>query len=63
MTTVRIEIPDQKADALNVAAQARGLTVEQSILQIIEQSAPVLLAESPAPANEAISEIFAELTV
>lgn len=41
MTTVQIEIPDQQAAALRASAQARGLTVEQYLVQLVEQSAPI----------------------
>ena len=40
MTTVQINIPDQQAAALKAYALARGLTVEQCVVQLVEQAAP-----------------------
>jgi len=47
MATLHIEIPDQKAAALKAYALARGLTVEECVVQLVEQAAP--LAEHSAP--------------
>ena len=41
MTTVHIDIPDQQAAALKICAQALGLTVEQWLVQLVEQAAPI----------------------
>jgi hypothetical protein len=40
MTTLQINIPDQRAAALTAYAEARGLTVEQWFLQLAERVAP-----------------------
>ena len=47
MTTLQIDIPDQQAAALKAYALVRGLTVEQCVVQLVEQAAP--LAERSAP--------------
>ncbi len=47
MATLHIEIPDQKAAALKAYALARGLTLEECVVQLVEQAAP--LAEHSAP--------------
>jgi hypothetical protein len=52
MTTVQIEIPDQKAATYKTCAQARGLTVEQWFLQLAEQSAPTPAADPQANADD-----------
>ncbi len=38
-----LELPPEKEDSLKAQAQARGLTVEQWLLQLAEQSGPVPL--------------------
>ena len=40
MTTLQINIPDQKAAALRAHAEAHGLTIEQWFLQLAEQATP-----------------------
>ncbi len=62
MTTVQIHIADQQAAALNNYAQAHGLTVEQCIVQLVEEAAPVTLSQPPAAAadDRPIWEVFAE---
>jgi hypothetical protein len=61
MTTVQIEIPDQKAATYKTYAQARGLTVEQWFLQLAEQSAPSPSVDPQASADDRpIWEIFAD---
>ncbi len=40
--TVEIEIPDQQAAILKVHAEARGLTLEQLLLQLAEEVAPII---------------------
>ena len=47
MTTLQIDIPDQQPAALQAYALVRGLTVEQCVVQLVEQAAP--LAERSAP--------------
>jgi hypothetical protein len=41
MTTVQIDIPDRPAVALKSYVQTRGRTVEQWLVQIVEQAAPI----------------------
>lgn len=53
MMTVQIDIPDRQAAALKAYAQARGLTVEQWLVQLVEQAAPIaepspLIGQQPA---------------
>jgi hypothetical protein len=38
MTTLQINIPDQRAAALKAYAQAQGLTVEKWLEQLVEQA-------------------------
>jgi len=38
MTTLQLNIPDQQAVALETQAQARGLTVEQWLMELVEHS-------------------------
>ena len=50
MTKLQIDIPDQQAAALKAYALARGLTVEQCVVQLVEQAAP--LTEESAPLEQ-----------
>jgi hypothetical protein len=60
MTTLQINIPDQRAAALKVYAEAHGLTIEQWLLQLAEQATP----SSPEPPvvedDRPIWEVFAD---
>ncbi len=40
MKTIKIDLPDQQADALQAKAAAQGLSLEDLLLQIVEQVAP-----------------------
>jgi len=53
MTTVQIQIPDQQAAALKAHAQACGLTVEQWLMQQVEQVGP--LSNLSATANHSLT--------
>jgi len=67
MTTVQIEIPDQKVATYKICAQARGLTVEQWFLQLAEQSAPTPVVEADRSEDGSnldsrpISKVIAEI--
>ncbi len=50
MTTLQIDIPDRQAAALKAYALARGLTVEQCLMQLVEQAAA--LPEHSSPSEE-----------
>ena len=67
MTTVHINIPDQQAAALSAYAEARGLTVEQWIIQLVEQAGPGQPSEMPATDIEdddrPIWEVFADTMI
>ena len=58
MTTLQIDIPDQQAAALKAYALARGLTVEQCVVQLVEQATPSS-PEPPVVEDRPIWEIFA----
>jgi hypothetical protein len=63
MTTVHINIPDQKAADLSAYAEARGLTVEQWIIQLVEQATPGQPFEMSADIEDddrPIWEVFAD---
>ena len=53
MATLQIDIPDQQAAALKAYALVRGLTVEQCVVQLVEQAAP--LAERSAPFEQELA--------
>jgi len=59
MTTVQIHIADQQAAALSAYARAHGLTIEQCVVQLVEQAAPVEQAPT-AVDDRPIWEIFAD---
>lgn len=46
MVTVQIEISDQQAAAMQNSAQARGLTMEQYLVQLVNQAASLRPSEA-----------------
>jgi hypothetical protein len=60
MATLHIEIPDQKAVALKAYALARGLTVEQCVVQLVEQATPSSSEPPVVEDDRPIWEIFAD---
>src|ERR1035438_10885701 len=58
MTTLQINIPDQRAAALKAYAQARGLTVEKWLEQLVEQAEPSFLLENQSPDTRPIWEVI-----
>ena len=61
MATLHIEIPDQKAAALKAYAQARGLSVEQWLTQLVDQAAPVAPLDTPDEDDRPLSAMFGEI--
>ena len=41
MTTIKIDLPEEQAEALTTQASAQGLTLEQWLLQIVHHHVPV----------------------
>jgi len=63
MTTLHINIPDQKAAVLFAYAEEHGLTVEQWIMQLVEQATPVSpseLSTTDLKDDRPIWEVFAD---
>ena len=59
--TLTIELTPEREAALEVQAQMRGLTIQEWLLQLAEQSAPLLAAELPADKDDRpIWEIFVD---
>jgi hypothetical protein len=58
MTTLQINIPDQRAAALKAYAQARGLTVEKWLEQLVEQAEPSFSLENQSPDTRPIWEVI-----
>ncbi|MFN0105704.1 MAG: hypothetical protein ACKV2U_26910 [Bryobacteraceae bacterium] len=59
--TVTIELSPEREAALGVQAEMRGLTIQQWLLQLAEQSAPLPSSEQPAGKDDRpIWEIFVD---
>lgn len=58
MTTVQIELPDQQAAVLKVYAQARGLTVEQYLVELVDQARPLPLPDKKEVDTRPIWELI-----
>jgi hypothetical protein len=60
MTTVQIDIPDQQAAALKSYTLARGPTVEEFVVQLVEQATPSSSEPPVVEDDRPIWEIFAD---
>jgi hypothetical protein len=60
MATLHIDIPDQRAAALKAYALARGLTIEQCVVELVEQATPPSSEPPVVEDDRPIWEIFAD---
>jgi hypothetical protein len=60
MTTLQINVSDQKAAALRAYAEAHGLTVEQWFLQLAEQATPSISGPPVVEDDRPIWEIIVD---
>jgi len=60
MTTLQINVSDQKAAALRAYAEAHGLTVEQWFLQLAEQATPSISGPPMVEDDRLIWEIIVD---
>lgn len=51
MTTVQLQLPDRQAAALQAQAEARGLTVEQYLRELLDRTGLSDAEETPVPSH------------
>lgn len=56
--TVQLEISDQQAGAIQASAKARGLTIEQYLLQLIDQAGSLHPSEQKPAGRRPIWEVI-----